>query len=85
MKGYVMTILLILLFTATFLAVVVSNNYWYYCTAIFWLTLYALYMTSVLTDSRLMVITMLLFIALTTVFVLIAYIYEKRKNYETNI
>lgn len=79
-----MTVLLILLFTATFLAVVVSNNYWYYCTAIFWLTLYALYMTSVLTDS-LMVITMLLFIALTTVFVLIAYIYEKRKNYETNI
>ena len=85
MKGYVMTVLLILLFTATFLAVVVSNNYWYYCTAVFWLTIYALYMTSALTVGILMVITMLLFIALTIVFVLIAYIYEKQKNYETNI
>ena len=74
-----MAVLLILLFIATFLAVVVSNNYWYYCTAIFWLALYALYMTSVMITGTLMVITMLLFITLTALAVLIGYMNGNKK------
>ena len=74
-----MTVFLILLFTATFLAVVVSNNYWYYCTAVFWLALYALYMTSVIVTGSLMVVTMLLFITLAALAILIPYVYESLK------
>ena len=72
-----MTVLLILLFTTTFLAVVVSNKYCYYCTAVFWLTLYALYMTSVTTNGPLMVVTMLLFATLMLLAIIIGFIYKR--------
>lgn len=72
-----MAVFLILLFTTTFLAVVVSNKYCYYLTAIFWLTLYALYMTSVITNGALMVVTMLLFATLMFLAIIIGFIYKR--------
>lgn len=80
MKEISMTVLLILLFMTTFLAVVVSNKYCYYCTALFWLTLYALYMTTVITNGALMIVTMLLFITLMLLSITIGFVYEQYKR-----